>query len=190
MTNIMRVFVIGMCKEGTTTLHYALQSAGFNSCHWQCKDGRYVGEQMCRAKRENKPLLTYLPEFTAFAQMDVCLPKKQLMVVPNVTDFEKLDRQYPGSLFILNVRPEANWLRSVRKWGDLEKRLQMVSRTLDILEWRRQHHEHVRNYFKGRKDLLILNIESPTAKAELQSFLGRPVRNWSKHNSTVHRKRT
>jgi len=78
------VFVLGLPKCGTTSLHHALESAGYVSVHWALGKGGYklvnrgsgaehrlVGKLMQRALAAGLEPLHFLPQGTnAVAQMD------------------------------------------------------------------------------------------------------------------------
>ena len=112
--------------------------------------------------------------------------------------FESLDRQYPGSKFVLTVRDEEPWLRSAAAhWhkrpahddptkSELHLRVRRLLRAatygcydFDAERFSHVHRQHVANvkaYFADRPDdLLILPITDGAGWEPLCAFLGRPI---------------
>jgi hypothetical protein len=105
-----RIFQIGMNRCGTMSLHYFLEANGFCSGHHDDTRSRYTLAQLIeRARVEGKPLLHYLPHYDALTDMDFLFSPTPLRAYRH---FSELDRQYPGSRFILNTRDEEDWIRS------------------------------------------------------------------------------
>jgi hypothetical protein len=114
-------------------------------------------------------------------------------------DMEKLDRLFPGSKFVLQVRDLQSWVYS--RLGHIERykkrrnyRLLPDWDTTDyaVRAWilmRNRHHLFVQEYFADRPDdLLIVNfVSDPSAGTRVANFLGfqgnfdRPVENVNPH---------
>jgi len=97
-----RIFGIGMHKTATTSLHHAFSILGMKSAHW--KDAHWakaIWNQMHSTGRS-----VVLEKNYAICDMPI----------PNL--YRELDKAYPGSKFILTVRPELDWIESVRKHWD------------------------------------------------------------------------
>jgi hypothetical protein len=202
----MKIFVVGFPKAGTTSIHYSLIKAGIKSNHWawyNCpSDLAYVkrfsvpaapvGMLIKRAKEENLPLLHYLSEFDAFTQMDVSL-NEELNYWPQMEDISTLDAQYPGSKFIFNDRPMEKWLKSVIHWGTLRRRLGKLDipglplrvgyLNRELINWYNWHKNNMINYFKGRDNFIIFNIENDSPQ-KLADFLGLESIVWSQRNKS------
>lgn len=97
-----RVFGIGLHKTGTTSLHRAFKRLGFDSWHWTSADAaKSIWREMKRMGRS--------PEVERrYALCDLPIPLL----------YRDLDQAYPGSKFVLTVRDEDEWLRSVEKHFD------------------------------------------------------------------------
>ena len=162
-----RIFGIGMHKTATTSLHKAFQILGFDSLHWGKGEAPLIWEEVNAAGRS----LT-LERFYSACDMPIPLL------------YQQLDKAYPGSKFILTIRDEQKWLRSVEKlWNPeynptrwqwdvwpISNRLHkaMYGRTdfepRTMLETYRRHNAEVQKYFASRpRDLLIMNMEIATA---------------------------
>jgi hypothetical protein len=113
-------------------------------------------------------------------------------------NFDLLDRQYPGSKFILTTRDLESWIESRRHHV-----LRNVARkqqgqydgdflTVDQATWAQQYHEHharVRAYFADRPgDLLVMDIVAGDGYEVLCPFLGREIPDepfpWSHRRAT------
>lgn len=173
-----RIFGIGMHKTATTSLHAALQILGYESAHW--KSGawaKHVWEEMHAAG-----ISRTLEKF--YTASDLPIP----------IFFKELDRAYPGSKFILTVRDEIDWLRSVRAHFSIQNPFrwewdvypftntihrEIYGRTdfdaLTFLERYRRHNAEVIEYFRTRPDdLLVMREHTWTALCE---FLQKPLPN-------------
>ncbi len=170
-----RIFGIGTHKTGTTSLHEALRILGIDSAHWT---GPWWAKQVWEEMKAGRSLT--LERHYAVSDLPFSLL------------FKQLDRGYPGSKFILTVRDEENWLRSVRdhwstknpwraSWDDdcfthRVHQLMYGRRSFDaetMLRCYREHNAEVLNYFRHRPDdLLVLNVDRGDGWFELCAFLG------------------
>jgi hypothetical protein len=151
-----KIFCIGLNKTGTTSLAQALEILGYRTVHHGSID---FGADLRLALRQNKPLFTYasrkLADADAWAD-----------VMAITRNYEVVDREFPGSKFILTTRPLDGWLDSRER--HVQRNLDKVRRgdlrawtTIDRPEWTRlweEHHRGVLEYFAGRdNDFLVLN---------------------------------
>ena len=178
-----RVFGIGMHKTATSSLHKALGILGMESAHWPNANwARDIWQEM--------NALGHSPTIErSYALSDIPIPIL----------FRRLDSVYPGSKFILTLRPEKDWLESAEKhWSDLNPwrsswhlspiidRLhqQVYGRTdfnPDVFIRRyRAHNAEVLEYFKDRpEDLLVMDFGNAAGWIELCGFLHRAIPNAS-----------
>lgn len=174
-----RVFGIGVQRTGTTSLHEAFKMLGFDSLHWG------TGEA---------PLIWY--EMNALGRSKTLEQWYALCDFPIPLLYQKLDKAYPGSKFVLTIRNESDWLESVRKLWDYKTNphrylweIYPISHQLHTAFYGqkefdaakfvaryRQHNAEVLEYFSGRPDdLLILDMDRPRGKlAALCKFLDMP----------------
>lgn len=167
----LKVFCIGLNKTATTSLHQALEKLGLRSLHW---GGPATRRQVEWAMAEGRVLLADFEGYDAFSDIQVLSD-----------NFELLDRQYPGSKFILTTRDLESWIESRRRHV-----LRNVARnqrgqydgdflTVDDAAWAKQYHEHharVRAYFAERPgDLLVMDIVAGDGYEVLCPFLGLPI---------------
>lgn len=120
-----------------------------------------------------------------------------LVDTPICNEFEKLDKIYPGSLFVWTVRDNIEkWLDSMEaaskrfRWHKLSPKgrggPEVYKSHMDIFNTTsfdknkmiigyNKHTERVLNYFKNRVDMLQYNLCSGAGWQPLCSFLGREI---------------
>jgi hypothetical protein len=175
-----RIFGVGMHKTGTTSLHSALTTLGYDSAHWN--SGAWA-KAIFQEMKSNKKSSTLEKHYA-------------LTDLPITMLYEDLDRSYPGSKFILTTRNEVSWLNSVEKhWSydtneyraewDVYPASHMLHNELygrkmfdaDVfLERFRRHNLEVQEYFKSRpNDLLVMDLDKNAGWADLCCFLSKPI---------------
>lgn len=158
-----RIFGIGMQKTATTSLDAALRILGFDSAHWES------GKWAMAVLRDMRKCGRSLTAERSYALCDLPIPIL----------YRELDKAYPNSKYILTIRDEDHWLRSVRDhWSyelnkfrkdwdiwpaaDVIHRATYGRKNFDaeiFLARYRRHNAEVREYFKDRpEDLLTLDM--------------------------------
>ncbi len=165
-----RVFGIGLNKTGTSSFHEAMTILGYTSLHWGGPPIRMEIEQSIAA---DEPLLTRLdPVYDAFSDIEVL-----------AKNYALLDEQYPGSRFVLTVRPLDDWIDSRRRHVENNIRRKAAGEydgaflVVDEKRWRRQWKRHVqgvREYFDGRDDFIEVDITQQPEWAPFCALLGAP----------------
>jgi glycosyltransferase involved in cell wall biosynthesis len=165
-----RVFCIGLNKTGTSSFHAAMEVLGLSSVHW---GGPGVNAAVRAALDEGRPLLSDLdPTFDAFSDVGLLS-----------THFDLLDEQYPGSRFVLTVRPVEEWIDSRRRHVERNIARRAASEYhgtfLEVDEdlWREQWERQVgraRRYFEGRRDFLEVDLTAEGAWGPLCDLLDMP----------------
>jgi hypothetical protein len=165
-----KVFGIGFHKTGTTSLAKALRRLGFAVCG-------VFGAQDPNLRE------TVLPEALERARRYDAFQDNPWPLL-----YREMDQHFPGSKFILTVRPTDEWIRSVaghfgRSQNEMRKfiygatlgaPLGNEARYCEIYE---QHNEAVLRYFADRPhDLLILQLTQGEGWERLCPFLGFKVR--------------
>ncbi|WP_420430976.1 sulfotransferase family protein [Hyphobacterium sp.] len=176
------VFGLGLSRTGTRSLTAGLQMLGWDTSHYPIDEDTYTE--------------------LAYGQYDLTLLKYHdgLTDITTVPYYQQLDKQYPGSKFILTVRDEAGWLRSCQNhWfnrpafkhtDDPDEETHLLMRQLlraavygcynyqpERFKWVYERHvREVKDYFKDRPgDLLILNVCNGEGFEKLAPFMGVPV---------------
>ena len=166
-----RVFGIGLNKTGTSSFHDAVTILGFESLHWGGPSIRLAVEAALAARRL---LLSDLgPRYDAFSD-----------ILALSTNFVLLDSQYPGSRFVLTVRPVDDWIDSRRRHVETNIRRKEAGEydgtflVVDEAGWRAEWEQHVgavRRYFTGRPDYLEIDLATTAGWEPLISFLELPA---------------
>ena len=164
MEKINKIFQIGFNKCGTLSIHHFFEENGLQSIHWGMS---MLATTIKRNHETNQPLLRGYEDYDCFTDME----EVQSNTFIYLTHFKELDKQYPNSKFILNLRPVDKWIQSRIKHQNYLKVFQRIT-GLDedgvIKHWKKQWNEHitsVQEYFKDRpKDLLVFDIESESHK--------------------------
>ena len=210
----MKIFQIGFNKCGTASLYHFFKDNGFKSVHWRWGDKnnyKYVALEMKRNYENNHPLLEGMEEFDFYSDMESHLDGFDNegddyfpCVHAYIDYFKEIDRQYPNSKFILNIRNVNNWIESRRKHvfssgrtylGSCMHHMKMTKKEVLAL-WENQWDTHINNvleYFKHRPDdMLLFNIEEGDNGIRIKNFLsedlnreqyfGLDVSRWKQHN--------
>jgi hypothetical protein len=162
-----KVFGIGFHKTGTTSLANALSYLGYRVTGPNWVDHPNIAEQVYELAFD------LADKFDAFQDN------------PWPILYRELDQKFPGSKFILTLRPQDEWIKSVvdhfneeetpmREWiygiGRPRGREDIYVARYD------RHNREVLDYFKHReKDLLVLNITAGEGWEKLCPFLGEQI---------------
>ena len=170
-----KVFAIGFNKTATTSIDKVFKDVGIRSVHnvkWRTAKP-YLGHYLAQAFSDGPP-----------------------------EDFRSLDRRFPNSKFILNVRDLDEWLDS--RLEHVRYRMDKDAPTItgtwthsdaSLQAWVRErnaHHLDVLEHFSTRPDdLLVINyIRDPTAAERLTEFLGSDRRVEKKYSRPIPKTRT
>lgn len=162
-----KVFGIGFHKTGTTSFKRALQVLGY----------RVAGPNA--VKNPNIAQAVHAMAYRIAENYDAFQDNPWPLL------YREMDERYPGSKFILTVRPEDDWIKSVvRHFGSattpMRKWIYGVGAPLgneDIYLARyRRHNADVIAYFSTRPDdLLVFDITGGGGWSELCRFLGHGI---------------
>ncbi|MFP1632409.1 sulfotransferase [Zhengella sp. ZM62] len=160
-----KVFVVGAPKTGTTTAATMLNLLGYRTSSWPVYRLFH-----CLQKRDLKALMAEIDAHDAFEDL------------PWTVLYRVVDQACPGSKFILTVRNEDKWIRSMVSyngfWPDPARRFLMGLAAPAGFEgehraWYRRHNASVIEWFRDRpSDLLVVDWESGQGWNELCAFLG------------------
>ena len=171
----MKIFCVGFQKTGTKSMGDALAALGY----------RVVG-----CKGANDPRIAE----TAYELVERLVPKYDAFQDnPWAILYQHLDKQYPGSKFIMTVREPESWLKSavytfgnsstpMREWiygyGD------PIGHEDVYLERYLRHNNEVMQYFSNRtrEEFLVMDLAKGDGWSELCAFLGTEVREGPFHH--------
>ena len=190
-----KVFIIGPNKCGTSSLHHLFKKSGMKSVHHNYRKGRFIAQKIITNASLKRPLLHQIEEFDAYGDMNFA--NNRMAIEANIF-FKELDKQYPGSKFILNTRPVENWILSRSKhksrFGSYLGRYKEIFETEDdgvVFEawqsWFQDQFTDITNYFRDRDNFLIFDIENddPAKIAEfLKPEFSIDVTAWEQKNKT------
>ena len=162
-----KIFGIGYHKTGTTSLASALKRLGYRVTGPNGVDNPRIAEEALRLA------LALAPEYDAFQDN------------PWPLLYRELDARFPGSRFILTLRPTDEWIASVVKhFGEEETPMRAwiyghgspAGHEAAYVERYERHNREVVEYFASRPgDLLVLRITEGEGWEQLCPFLGRPI---------------
>jgi hypothetical protein len=166
MTN-KKIFGIGFHKTGTTSLIRALKILGYN-----CK-GTFGVSDPDIGRNVYQRAFNQVDKYDAFVGH------------PWTVIFKELDEKYPGSKFILTLRPTDKWIASVTRHFGMETTYMRSwvygagcpegNEQIYISRYEK-HCQDVIEYFKCRPDdLLVLRLTEGDGWDRLCLFLGKSV---------------
>jgi hypothetical protein len=159
-----KVFGIGFHKTATTSLANALYVLGYNVT------GYFGTHDPDISKHVYEQAYSLADRFDAAQD------------IPWPILYKELDQRYPGSKFILTIRPDEKWIASVVKHfkdkyipaHEWIYGVRIARGNEDVyLQRYREHNREVREYFKDRpNDLLVMDITAGDRWNKLCPFLG------------------
>lgn len=164
-----KVFCIGAPKTGTTSLHHALEELGFRHKTWD----RDLWQ--CYKKGELDAVFEAAEQFDSFDDGPW----------NNDNLYQKLDRRFPGSKFILTEREPFSWLQSHEEHFTavrlrynphlIWRRSYSAAKRRRVLGEYLERNCKIKEYFRGRPDdLLVMNVCGGEGWEKLCPFLGIP----------------
>jgi hypothetical protein len=170
------VFIVGFNKAGTRSLTEFFRLHGVPSVHWDYN--KLVLRMLKNIESGERILKGYDSRFLTYS--DFTLADDTRLIEGNQF-FERLYRDYPGSLFILNTRPIRNWINSRilhRNGLFLSRQLKILgtrNQSIAIEKWGTQRNSHeasVRAFFSDKpKQFIEIDIETDNVGALLANFL-------------------
>jgi hypothetical protein len=163
-TGYRKVFAIGWNKTGTSSIHALFRSFGMVALHKR------------RWRQTWRPFVHF--PYQAFSDG------------PAIR-FDRLDRRFPRSRFILNVRDLDEWLDSRMEHRILKGHRPSVSEIRGWVLQRDRHHRRVVDHFKDRADdLLIVNFIREAGAAErIAEFLAADFAGSKPHVRPIKKRR-
>ncbi|WP_264874443.1 glycosyltransferase family 2 protein [Vibrio agarivorans] len=157
----LRIFQIGFNKSGTASIFHYLQGEGLASVHW---DSGKLSKKIKHNYEHDISLLSGYEGFQVFTDIEHREADNSAFYSGEVY-FRDLDKQYPGSIFILNFRNIDKWISSRINHPDYLSRTMRSSgmNESQVVEfWKRRYHGHISeviDYFKDKDNLIILDLD-------------------------------
>lgn len=171
-----RVFGVGFNKTGTSSFSRALRELGVHPVASQELVHRTGIIDAVLERGDYEPALRFARMYRAFEDRPW-----------NVWEmYRHLDERYPGSRFVLTVRDEESWWRSVERWITVSKphvaeryrlhlRVPSLERTAMVDAYLRYNQEVI-DYFRGRDDdFLVFDVAGGDGWEPLCGLLDLPV---------------
>lgn len=173
-----KIFQIGFNRCGTTSLYKFFQNSCIDNLkciHWDNGD---IAKTIFNNNSNGIPPLynsKYL-RYDFISDMEGNIDNK-IYYFAFLDSYKLLDKYYPNSKFILNTRNKKNWINSRlkhyhKKDINLQKKTYSCNDIIKLWDYQWDyHHNNIISYFKNRKkDLLIFDIETTSAKPIIDFF--------------------
>lgn len=169
MAEKTKVFCVGFQKTGTTSMGAALEILGYRVTGGNWARDPEVSRVALQRALETAPL------YDAFQDN------------PWPLLYKEMDKAFPGSKFIMTIRPPEQWLKSavkgfgtgtspVREWIYGEGAGSPVGNERVWLDRYERHNREVLEYFANRPgDFMIMDLAAGDGWEKLCGFLGMPV---------------
>lgn len=169
MAEKAKVFCVGFQKTGTTSMGAALEILGYRVTGGNWARDPEVARVALQRALETAPL------YDAFQDN------------PWPLLYQEMDKAFPGSKFIMTIRPPEQWIKSavkgfgagtspVREWIYGEGKGSPVGNEQTWLARYERHNREVLAYFAGRQDdFMVMDLAAGDGWEKLCRFLGQPV---------------
>jgi len=150
--NQPKVFCIGYLKTGLSSLYYALNILGYRSV------------RLLRGCVEPKEgWVEYIKKCKYDAFVDYPIYEGNL--------FQKIDKTFPNSKFILTIRDEKSWEKSYKNFYNISQENLKIDK-----QKYKNHTKNVIDYFKNTPEqLLVMKIIDGEGWEKLCLFLNKPI---------------
>jgi hypothetical protein len=205
---------LGFPKSGSSSLEQFFKCGRIRTSHWICKASAknprgYCGTCMKNAIRQRLPPLKTCGNYEAYTQLDVSIGKAHCYL-PQIDALEEIHDEAPNATFILNFRNVSNWVRSMKNWGQFDKRLmacnstgspawplvERSSNSNDTSPWLTDFFcnqvERVRDFVAKHPShaLIEVDIEDPNAGEFLSEAFDIPASCWKQMNKSIKKNNT
>ena len=159
-----KIFVIGLNKCGTSSLHELFCASGITSLHWNLSNTQFLAPIMHTNIIMGLPVLKTINKAQAYSDLNFLTEN---VYIEASGYFENFYAEFPDALFILNTRERDRWILSRTKhaYGTFLERFRVLlscSKEQVIKSWENhwdQHHISARDFFSGKKNFIEFDIE-------------------------------
>jgi len=192
-----KIFQIGFNRTATQAIRALFLMSGYRSAHNTAYNKNYkkmmpIAETFDLNMKNNQNLIFGIENYHYYGDIEAVMPKRQI-ILHGYTLFERLDRENPNAIFILNTRPLESWIFSRltfdRTYILVYQKYYNLSRDEALNLWIDHyltHIKNVKNYFKDRPDKLLEfdietdSIEDFIKKLEKVNIKGLDKQFWQK----------
>ena len=189
----MKLFLVGLPKSGTSTIHKAIHCSGLRSVHWQYgSQGPFVGPSIKARYDDGEDPLADWHDFDAITQADFIDNRVSIWPQMEPETLAAIRRYHPECRFLLNYRDPDAIVDSMTRWGNLRDRLSKLGapglppRAADtdngLLEWIEEHYRQVRARHANDPLFCEIDIAAADARERLGDFVGRHIEWWGVEN--------
>lgn len=175
--SVNKIFQIGFNRCATTSLFEFFNKNKVPSYHFWGSKRRKLAKIMKRNFLNGAPILSSTDDKVFFSDMEDYIPQRLFAYSEY---YQLMDKDYPDSRFILNVRDVNDWIESRARLHrgkviDGEKKHSNVDKDEEVFDiWKNHYYSHIKNvksYFKGRaSDLLVFDIDSDPISKLIEFF--------------------
>jgi hypothetical protein len=174
----MKILGVGLSRTGTLSLCEALKILGFNSIHWEPERLRDI------IMGENNN-----PSFRRYDDVDAVTD------LPASIFYKEIKKAYPECKFILTIRDENSWYRSIEYHYNICVPINMKNDPTSLTEakktqnyiygssdpteflYKKKFREHNESIIKQYPNTLVMNIENDANWETLCGYLKMPIPN-------------
>lgn len=202
MSGRQRIVNLGLPKSGTTTLAHALRVSGLRIADYRIRrrqtpdtalHNAFVGDLLYRGYFETGDPLNGLDRFDGFSEISTLREGFSLWPQTDWGLIEAIRTHHPATRFIASWRPPEALSNSMLRWSNLgAERLPeghipglpqgFGDSPAHRVQWICAHYAHLEHMFQGDENFLLLDMQSPTAQADLAAYLERDIPWWGKAN--------
>jgi len=185
-----KLFIIGMNKTATRSLHRLFEASGYASVHWD--KGRLARRIETNIRNGVDPISGY-ESYRVFSDMEDVYSGA---LVEAYRHFREIYKYHPEALFLLNYRDVDDWLRSRKRHvskNDYQKYLRHYKIHLktncdeEVMRyWRRSYFAHISDvldFFSDKpQSLLFFNLDRDTVQdlaEQLEPMFRVDAEHWS-----------
>lgn len=200
---MLKFFICGPPRSGTSTIHYAMLRAGLYSGHGSMTEAALpFAIDLHRAFVEDQDPLLYLPHgVEAIADCHVTRSPKLELVSYWPTFYPRflpeVRKHHPKAWIILNTRATDLWLSSVKRWKDLHARIckaslpflpaGMGSEDEHLVRWINGYYERTRISFQNDDRFIEFDISHGDPRKMLSERTGVSFPWWGIKNANPER---
>lgn len=171
-----KIFQVGFNRTATRSLHKFFKANNIPSVHYA---KGFIARELYHQKKKRIPLFTGMDHWQAFTDMEMKEPSGKRKYASEDL-FKKMYYQNPDAIFILNIRPIEDWIKSRKNHRDglyLKQIMDAKRLTEKGVEkmWRKEYLRHVKKvkrFFKKKGNLFIFDISKQNGE-DLVKYLSK-----------------
>mmetsp|Transcript_29261 Transcript_29261/g.41422 ORF Transcript_29261/g.41422 Transcript_29261/m.41422 type:complete len:282 (+) Transcript_29261:115-960(+) len=191
------LIVVGLPKAGTNSIAEYFRCGGIqNVAHNKCLNHDFCGSTIQQNILAGQNPLLNTGNADVYVQIDVELDvtKGLPCYFPQIEALDSIHRAHPNSTFLLNTREVNGWIRSVRKWAQMDARLSRCNIT-GLPSGKGLKERELKRFFSNQQlrikrfvdrhtshRLVQVQIDSANAGELMEEAFGIDKQCWGHHN--------